>query len=96
MKSYYLASLCKNGLLGGGLVADETALHYHTNKLTVPPETRHIIMPYEEMLRVVPGRLLCFATLSFSMKDGKTWKYVVFGRRKLLERLQGHSVTISQ
>lgn len=96
MKKYYLASLCKNGILGGGLIADETALHYRTNKLTVPPEIRHIIMPYEEMLSVVPGRMLIFSTLTFSMKDGKTWKYVVFGRKKLLERLRGHSVLVSQ
>lgn len=96
MHNYFLASLCKSGLLGGGLIADETALHYRTGKVSVSPEIRHIVMPYEEILSVVPGRAFIFPVLTLSMKDGKTWKYVVFGHKKLLERLRGHSVLVSQ
>jgi len=88
MKPYFLASICKNGILGGGLIAEESALHYRTNKSTVPPEIRHIIMPYDHILSACPGWLLCFPTLSLTMKDGAQWKYVVFGRRRLMKLLR--------
>ena len=34
MKKYFFVSLVKNGILGGGIVADSEAITYHTGKLT--------------------------------------------------------------
>ena len=36
MKHYFIASLVKNGLLGGGITVDSEAITYHTGKLTIP------------------------------------------------------------
>ena len=46
MKNYFIVSLVKNGILGGGMTADEQAITYHTGKLTVPariPTSGHAI-----------------------------------------------------
>lgn len=89
MKKYFIVSLCKNGILGGGLLADDTALHYRTGKVTVSPEIRHIVMPYEDIRSVSTGWLICFPTVSLSMKDGKNYRFIVFARKKLLSLLSG-------
>ena len=36
MKKYFIVSLIKNGILGGGIVADKEAITYHSGKLTIP------------------------------------------------------------
>ena len=36
MKKYFIVSLIKNGILGGGIVADTEAITYHSGKLTIP------------------------------------------------------------
>lgn len=33
---YFIVSLCKNGILGGGIVADLEKITYKTGKVTVP------------------------------------------------------------
>ena len=36
MKKYFIVSLVKNGILGGGIVADSEAITYRTGKVTIP------------------------------------------------------------
>ena len=35
MKSYFVCSLCYDGILGGGLIVDEDSIVYKTGKTTV-------------------------------------------------------------
>ena len=49
MKKYFVVSLVKNGILGGGIVADSEAITYHTGKVTVPKEYRHLEMKYKDI-----------------------------------------------
>ena len=58
MKQSFVASLVKRGLLGGSIVADSEAITYHTGKLTIPPEYRHLVMKYEDISEVAKGWLL--------------------------------------
>ena len=58
MKKYFFVSLVKNGILGGGIVADSEAITYRTGKVTIPQEYRHLVMKYEDIARVTKGWFL--------------------------------------
>ena len=49
MKKYFICSLCHNGILGGGLIVDDNSVTYKTNKLTVAPEYRNLVLPLKEI-----------------------------------------------
>ena len=49
MKQYYVASLCRNGVLGGGIAAGEDGITYKTGKVTVPPKLRNLEMKYRNI-----------------------------------------------
>ncbi len=82
MKKYFVVSLVKNGILGGGIVADSEAIIYHTGKVTIPQEYRHLVMKYEDIGKVTEGWLFVLPTVTVTMKDGKEYKFVVFFSRK--------------
>ena len=52
MKKYFVVSLVKNGLIGGGISADSEAITYRTGKVTIPREYRHLVMKYEDICEV--------------------------------------------
>jgi hypothetical protein len=89
MKKYFIVSLVKNGVLGGGILADTEAITYRTNKLTVAKEYRNIEMKYSEIESASFGWLLIFPTVTIKMKNGTEYKFIVFGRK-------GFSNTLSE
>ena len=78
MKNYFVVSLVKNGILGGGIVVDEEAITYRTGKLTVPQEYRNLVMKYKDINEVTTGMLLILPTVSVKMQNGEEYKFVVF------------------
>ena len=93
MKNYFIVSLVKNGILGGGMTADEQAITYHTGKLTVPQEYRHLVMRYDEIDEVTSGRMFLLPTVTVMKKNGDSYKFAVFfGRNRLIELLRAHGV----
>lgn len=85
MNRYFIASLCKNGILGGAIVADDEAITYKTNKLTVPVELRNIKMRYRDIKNTEAGWLFVFPTVSVEMKNGAVHKFVIFGRKGFID-----------
>ena len=85
MNRYFIASLCKNGILGGAIVADDEAITYKTNKLTVPVEFRNIKMRYRDIKNTEAGWLFVFPTVSVEMKNGAVHKFVIFGRKGFID-----------
>ncbi len=93
MKNYFMVSLVKNGILGGGMTADEQAITYHTGKLTVPKEYRHLVVRYDEISEVIGGWLFLLPTVTVTKKNGDSYKFAVFfGRNRLIEMLRAHGV----
>lgn len=88
MKKYFIASLCKNGILGGGLTADDTALTFHTGKVTVPKEYRHLEMKYADIVGVDCGWALIFPAVTIKLHRDVEYKFIVFGRRRLVDALK--------
>ena len=82
MKKYFIVSFLKNGLLGGGIVADSEAITYHTGKVTVPKEYRHLEMKYKDIYSVTVYRLFLLPMVLIKMKNGEEFKFAVFFNRK--------------
>jgi len=75
MKKYFIVSLIKDGILGGGITADSEAITYHTGKLTVPEEYRHLVMKYGDILEATSEWLFILPTVRIRMKNGEEYKF---------------------
>ncbi len=84
MKKYFVVSLVKNGILGGGIVADSEAITYHTGKLTIPDKYRHLEMKYKDICKVTTGWLFVLPTVLIEMQNGEKYNFAVFFSRKRL------------
>ena len=84
MKKYFIVSLIKNGIIGGSIVADSEAITYHTGKITIPQEYRHLVMKYKDISEVSTGWLFILPTVTVKMRSGDEYKFAVFFSRKHL------------
>ena len=82
MKKYFVVSLVKNGLIGGGISADSEAITYRTGKVTIPQEYRHLVMKYEDLCEVSSEWLFVLPTVTVKMRNGKEYKFAIFFNRK--------------
>ena len=90
MRKYFIASLCKNGILGGGIQVTEDAVLYHTEKLTVPEQDRRIVMNYSEICGLTPGWLLFLPTVNFNMRHGEEIRFVIFARKAFIRAVNAY------
>lgn len=95
MKKYFIVSLCRNGILGGGIIADNQKITYKTGKLTVPDTFRNLEMRYEDIAGITMGWLLFFPTVTIKMKDSEGYKFIVFARKKFLKMIKEMGVLIA-
>lgn len=95
MKKYFIVSLCKNGILGGGIVADSEKITYKTGKVTIPAKYRNLEMKYENIISLSEGWLLFLPTVSLNMKNGEAYKFVVFSRKRFVDMLESAGVSRS-
>ena len=87
MINTFTVSLCKNGILGGYIVADEEAITYKTGKLTIPEKYKNLKMKYKDILSVTEGSLLFMPTVSLRMKNDEEYKFIVFEKKRFLKML---------
>ena len=80
MAKYFVASLLRDGILGGGITADDESYTYRTNKVTVSPALKNIRMRYADIREVSEGLFLCFPAVTVDMKDGSSYRFIVFRR----------------
>ena len=93
MKNYFIVSLIRNGILGGGMTADAEAITYHTGKVTVPNEYRRLVMKYSDIRQVETGRMLLMPTVTVKMQNGEEYRFAVFfGQKRLVELLKEQGV----
>ena len=60
MKQVFVASLCRGGILGGGIVAGEDGITFKTGKVTVPSRFRNLEMKYRDIRDFSRKRVLGF------------------------------------
>lgn len=82
MKKYFIVSLVKNGLLGGGIAADSEAITFRTGKVTVAREYRNLVMKYEDICEVTKGWLFILPTVTVKMRNGNAYQFAVFFSRE--------------
>ena len=82
MKKYFVVSLVKNGLIGGGISADSEAITYRTGKVTIPQEYRHLVMKYEDICEVSSEWLFVLPTVTVKMRNGNEYKFAIFFNSK--------------
>ena len=82
MKQYYAASLCRNGVLGGGIVADDDGITYKPGKVTVSPKLRNLEMKYRNIRDFSKKRVLCFPVFTISMNDGENYRFIIFSPKR--------------
>lgn len=78
MKSF-VCSLCHNGILGGGLYLDRTALTYKTNKLTVDKKYKNLVLPLSE-IKEITWKWIIFPIATVFMKNGEQYKFIIFNK----------------
>ena len=88
MKDVFLASFFHQGVLGGAIYLFDDKALYRTNKLQVEEEYRSLEIPYSSVEAVQTGWALFFPTVTFSLKGGPSYKFIVFSRKKFLYRLE--------
>ena len=72
MKQYYIASICRERIIGGGIVADDEKITFKTGKLTVSQN----IQSYSRKW------VFCFPVFSITMNDGEIYKFIIFSPGK--------------
>ena len=70
MTKAFVCSLCRSGILGGALYLDPQSLTYRTNKLTVDPRYRNLVLPLKD-IESLSWKQIVFPVASFRMTDGE-------------------------
>ncbi len=81
MGKAFLCSLCHNGILGGGLYLERQAVIYRTQKLTVPPKYRELVLPLDE-IGAVTWKSRLFPVATFHMKNGEAYQLIIFNKQQ--------------
>lgn len=92
MTNYFFASLCKNGILGGGITIEQDSFTYHTGKVTVPPKYRNLRIPFRSILSLSTSSTPLLPWVSVSLSDGEAYKFIIFGRKRFLSLLRTRGV----
>ena len=82
MKQYFIASICREGVLGGGIVADNEAITYKTGKVTVSPKLKNFEMKDRDIQGFTKKWVFCFPVFSIIMNDGENYKFIVFSSKR--------------
>lgn len=85
MRKAFYGSLCYEGIRGGEITVDDEAIIYRSKVLTLPEEYKNIKIPFGEVERVEKWLVLLFPAVTVWLKLGKSYKFVVFGRKRFLE-----------
>ncbi len=87
MRKVYAASLCKNGLLGGGLYLDEDKAVFRTGKITVPARLRNLELYYKDITSISKGSILLLPAVTISMNNGEKWRFVVYRCENFIQNI---------
>ena len=77
-QQYFIASICREGIIGGGIAADDEAITFKTNKLTVSSTIKNLELKYRNIRGYAKKWVLCFPVFSIFMDDGETYTFLIF------------------
>lgn len=88
MKKIYAASLCKNGLLGGGLYIDDEKITFCTGKITVPSQLRNLELNFKDVVGIRKEKLFILPIAAIIMKNGEEWKFFILRLNNFMDVVQ--------
>ena len=80
-KTFICSIICRNGILGGGLYIDDTAIIYKTNKLTVDRKYRNLVLPRNEICEL-SWKWFLFPIATLQMINGEEYKFIIFDKKR--------------
>ena len=81
MKTSFACSLiCHNGIIGGRVHMEESAIVYKTNKLTVDAKYKNLILPFGEV-SVLSWKWILFPIATLQMTSGESYRLIIFNKR---------------
>ena len=87
MKKFFMCSLCRGGILGGGLYLDSEAITYKTNKLTVDKKYRNLVLPMQE-IKEISWRWILFPVATIAMKTEESYSFIIFNKSRFQKWLE--------
>lgn len=89
MKKAFIASFCCNGLLGGGIYLDDEAVHYKTQKVSVAPQYKHIVMKYQD-IEVINcyNRLLTVPFVCIKLNNETEYRFWIPNRMSFIRHVR--------
>ena len=88
MKKAFRGSLCYEGIRGGAITIEGEKVRYRSKALTLPDKYKDIEIPMDEISGVEKGNRFLFPTVIIRMKNGESYKFVVFSRKQFLACLK--------
>ena len=88
MKKAFYASLFYEGVRGGAIIVNDTAVIYKNQTLTLPDEYKNIVMPFEDIDRIESGGAFPFPTFTIHLKNGKYYKFIIYNRKRFYKTMQ--------
>ena len=79
MTKTFICSLCHNGILGGALYLEPESVTYKTNKLTVDPKYRNLVLPMGQV-RELTWKWIVFPVATFHMENGEDYTFLIFNK----------------
>ena len=82
MKKSFMGSLiCHNGIVGGGIYIDDSAITYKTNKLTVDKKYKNLVLSLNE-IRELTWKRIVFPKAIIKMASGEQYKFIIFNKNR--------------
>ena len=81
MRKAFMCSLCRGGILGGGLYLDENSVTYRTQKLTVNEKYKNLVLPFKEILEIT-WKWIIVPVATFHMMNGEHYDIIIFNKRR--------------
>lgn len=88
VKNQFAAILCNKGLSGGELTVESEVTVYRTGKASERMENKRIEIREKNIARINKGWHLCLPAVSFEMKSGEQYKFVVFSRTRFINLIR--------
>ena len=82
MKKSFMGSLiCHNGIVGGGIYIDDSAITYKTNKLSVDKKYKNLVLSLNE-IRELTWKRIVFTIAIIKMASGEQYKFIIFNKNR--------------
>ncbi|MBD5145717.1 MAG: hypothetical protein HDT21_07435 [Ruminococcus sp.] len=81
-KTFAVSHMCRNGIIGGFIYVTPERLIYQTGKISISKALQNIEMPFSDVISTERGKFLFLPTVSFKMKDGGEFKYIIYSVKR--------------